>query len=115
MHPNTYQQLASRTLTPKPEKPLEDNESMLVWNALGLLGEAGEVGEYIKKAVFHRHELDSQKLKKELGDVLWYLAALCTNLGLELEEVMAANIEKLQERYPDGFSSQASINRTSSS
>ncbi len=115
MSPNTYQKLASRTLTAKPEKALDDNESMLVWNALGLLGEAGEVGEYVKKAVFHRHTLNRDKLKKELGDVLWYLAALCTNLDLELEEVMAANIEKLAERYPDGFSSEASINRSSSS
>lgn len=115
MHPNTYQQLASRTLTAKPEKPLDDNESMLVWNALGLLGEAGEVGEHIKKAVFHRHTLDPEILKKELGDVLWYLAALCTNLNLNLEEVMQANIEKLAARYPDGFSSEASMNRSSSS
>ena len=114
MHPNEYQRLASRTLTAGPEVALDDAESMLVWNALGLLGEAGEVGEYIKKAVFHRHSLDRQKLKKELGDVLWYLAALCTNLDLELEEVMAANIKKLQERYPDGFSSAASIRRVTS-
>ena len=114
MDPNTYQKLASRTLTDAPEKPLVDEEAMLVWNALGLTGEAGEVAEYIKKAVFHRHELDREKLKKELGDVLWYTAALCTNLGFNLEDVMALNIEKLQERYPDGFSSTASMNRSSS-
>ena len=111
MHPNTYQQLAARTLTAKPEEPLGDQQSMLVWNALGLVGEAGEVAEHIKKAIFHRHDLDRDKLKKELGDVLWYAAALCTNLDLTMEEVMAANIQKLQERYPDGFSPDASVNR----
>lgn len=112
MQVNTYQQQASRTLTPHPEEPLDDAQSMLVWNALGLVGEAGEVAEYVKKAVFHRHELDREKLKKEIGDVLWYAAALCTNLDLSLEEVMAANIEKLKQRYPDGFSSKASRQRT---
>ncbi|MFK7845278.1 MAG: nucleoside triphosphate pyrophosphohydrolase family protein [Rhodothermales bacterium] len=111
MTPNNYQKLASRTLTAKPEEALDDAQSMLVWNALGLVGEAGEVAEYVKKAIFHRHDLDREKLKKELGDVLWYAAALCTNLDLTMEEVMEANIEKLQQRYPDGFSSNASKNR----
>ena len=111
MNANNYQEQASRTLTAAPEEPLDDDQSMLVWNALGLTGEAGEVAEYIKKAVFHRHAVDREKLKKELGDVLWYTAALCTNLGFELEEVMAANIDKLQQRYPEGFSSEASQNR----
>lgn len=115
MNPNTYQQLASRTLTTKPEEPLDDLQSMLVWNALGLVGEAGEVAEHIKKAVFHRHAIDREKLKKELGDVLWYAAALCTNLDLTMEEVMTGNIEKLQQRYPEGFSSDASVNRKSPS
>lgn len=111
MTPNTYQKLASRTLTAKPEAALDDAQSMLVWNALGLAGEAGEVAEHVKKAVFHQHNLDREKLKKEVGDVLWYAAAVCTNLDLTLEEVMEANIEKLQQRYPDGFSSKASMNR----
>ncbi len=115
MHPNTYQQLAARTLTEIPEEPLDAQQSMLVWNALGLVGEAGEVAEHIKKAIFHRHKLDREKLKKELGDVLWYAAALCTNLDLTMEEVMASNIEKLKQRYPDGFSSDASVNRNPSS
>ena len=68
MEANTYQKLASRTLTERPEKPLDDKQTMLAWNALGLMGEAGEVAEYVKKAVFHGHELDSEVLKKELGD-----------------------------------------------
>ncbi len=111
MHPNTYQQLAARTLTQKPEAPLDDTTTMLAWNALGLVGEAGEVAEHIKKAIFHGHQLDQEMLKKEMGDVLWYVAALCTNLDLSMEEVMQANIEKLKMRYPDGFSSAASKSR----
>lgn len=103
MTPNEYQKLANRTLTEKPGFQIEDPEVMVVWNALGLCGEAGEVADLIKKGVFHQQGIDKDKLKKELGDVLWYLAALCTELGWTMEEVMALNIEKLKARFPEGF------------
>ena len=80
-------------------------EMMVVWNALGLAGEAGEVAELVKKGVFHRHTIDRAKLEQELGDVLWYASALCTTLGLDLGEIMQTNIEKLKVRYPNGYSS----------
>lgn len=83
----------------------------LVIGALGLNGEAGEVADLVKKHVGHGHELDLFSLEKELGDVLWYLAEICTALDLELSEVARANIEKLKQRYPDGFSTNRSINR----
>jgi NTP pyrophosphatase (non-canonical NTP hydrolase) len=111
MEGNQYQQLAARTLSDRPEVPLTSDETMMVWCALGLTGEAGEVAELVKKGVFHRHGIDRDKLAKELGDVLWYVAGLCTRAGLTLEEVMALNIEKLKARYPEGFSSDGSINR----
>jgi NTP pyrophosphatase (non-canonical NTP hydrolase) len=78
---------------------------------LGLVGESGEVVDLIKKHVYHGHPLDSDKLLKELGDVLWYVAALATALDVELSEVAAKNIAKLTARYPEGFSSEASMNR----
>jgi NTP pyrophosphatase (non-canonical NTP hydrolase) len=84
---------------------------MIVWNAVGIAGEAGEVVDNIKKAIFHQHGLDRQKLKEELGDLLWYMAGLCTQLGLSLDEVMVSNIEKLRKRYPGGFSVEDSKNR----
>jgi NTP pyrophosphatase (non-canonical NTP hydrolase) len=99
----TYQQLASRTLTNAPVVPLSDLENMLAWDALGLAGEAGEVADYIKKVVYHRHELDREKLKLELGDVLWYLTGIATHAGLTLEEIQEANIKKLETRYKEGF------------
>ncbi|HQR07023.1 MAG TPA: nucleoside triphosphate pyrophosphohydrolase family protein [Gemmatales bacterium] len=83
----------------------------LAWNALGLTGEAGEVADEIKKVIGHGHELNKDKLKKELGDVLWYIAALCNDLGLAMGDVAQANIDKLKERYPDGFSQEKSKNR----
>ena len=111
MTADEYQKLASRTLIDKPDATYTDDEIMLVWNALGLAGEAGEVADTIKKAVFHRHTLDRDELIKELGDVLWYVAALCTKLDVPMSEVMERNIEKLKARYPDGYSSERSKNR----
>lgn len=115
MTPNEYQKLAARTLIDGPEAPFPDLEIMLVWNALGLAGEAGEVADDIKKGVLHRHGIDRQRLKKELGDVMWYVAAICTKLELPLEEVMSANIEKLNARYPDGYTSADSVKRVDES
>ncbi|MEM1268425.1 MAG: nucleoside triphosphate pyrophosphohydrolase family protein [Bacteroidota bacterium] len=111
MHANEYQRLAARTLIAEPENELTGPESMVVWNALGLAGEAGEVADLIKKGVFHQHGVSRDTIRDELGDVLWYVAALCTNHGLTLEEVMEANVEKLKQRYPEGYSSERSINR----
>jgi NTP pyrophosphatase (non-canonical NTP hydrolase) len=107
-----YQQEASRTLIPDPGFPLGSNNLMTVWMSLGLTGEAGEVADHVKKGIFHRHGVDLVKLREELGDVLWYVASLCTLQGLDMADVMAQNIEKLKRRYPDGYSSQASINRS---
>ncbi len=106
-----YQLLAGRTLIAKPDREYTDNELMLVWNAIGLAGEAGEVAEHVKKGVFHSHGVDRDKLIKELGDCLWYVAALCTRLDVSMDEVMRLNIDKLRARYPHGYSSADSINR----
>jgi NTP pyrophosphatase (non-canonical NTP hydrolase) len=78
---------------------------------LGLASEAGEIAEAIKHAEFHGHNLDHDNLKKELGDLLWYIAALCNHYGWSLDTVAGLNIDKLSKRYPKGFESQRSINR----
>lgn len=106
MTPTEYQNLACRTLN-------KDLDPVLLFASLGLglTGEAGEVADLIKKHVAHRHPLDKEKLLKELGDVLWYAAVLCRELNATLEDVMSQNINKLKQRYPEGFSSEKSINR----
>ena len=77
-----------------------------IYPALGLGGEAGEVLEKIKKILRDKHgEIDEEareKLAKELGDVLWYVAQLCTELGLSMEEVAKQNLEKLFSRKERG-------------
>lgn len=104
-----YQEEAART-GGSDLKP-ENREKGLSCAGLGLAGESGEVADLIKKVLHHRHPLDEGKLKKEAGDVLWYLAHLCNVLGWELEEVALLNVEKLRARYPDGFTTEASLNR----
>lgn len=85
--------------------------TMLVEVALGLTGESGEVADRVKKERFQDHPPDNAKLLEEFGDVLWYLAVGCEILGVSLDHVMAANIRKLERRYAEGFSRDASLNR----
>lgn len=106
---NDYQREALRT-APSPEQCLLQTERLAVL-ALGVAGEAGEVADIIKKVVGHGHPLDREKLNKELGDVLWYVAVLALELGFTLDEVASRNIAKLRARYPQGFSSERSLNR----
>ena len=79
--------------------------------AYGLNGEAGEFIDLLKKHEFQGHELNHDELIKELGDVAWYTALACTALGVSLSEVMQRNIDKLKERYPQGFDTEHSVNR----
>lgn len=100
---NEYQEISTRTAN--------KHDYELANYGLGIAGEAGEVAELVKKAVFHGHDIPKEKIKKELGDVLWYLSNIARLAGMTLEEVATANIEKLMERYPNGFSKERSINR----
>lgn len=100
---NEYQKIAERTANP--------HENELLNYGLGISEEAGEVSGLIKKASFHGHIIDQSEIAKELGDTLWYLSNIARLAGLTLEEVATTNIEKLRKRYPNGFSTEASINR----
>lgn len=84
-----------------PQMPLE-----IV--ALGVAGEAGEVADLVKKIIGHKITEYKGKdpllaLEDEIGDVLWYLAAMCNLLGVSLGDVAEKNINKLYARYPNGF------------
>ena len=72
--------------------------------AVGLAGEAGEVLDLFKKSVFTGKVLDRDDLVKELGDVEFYLQALRTVSGISRDEVLDANVVKLNNRHPEGFS-----------
>lgn len=75
----------------------------LINGCLGLAGESGEVLDLVKKSTFHEKELDIEHFKKEIGDVMWYVAMICESAGFSLDDVMQTNVDKLMARYPDGF------------
>ncbi len=89
----------------------DDPTSKLILGALGLAGETGEVVDMVKKYVFQGHEIDREKFRDKLGDVLWYVMLICHTTGCSLEEVMIANVAKLRRRYPHGFEAERSVHR----
>lgn len=168
MNASEYQKQAGRTLIDDSQvKPLGARQHRIVWNSVGLVGEAGEVltympspvpdcalrlvavacgvAETVKKGIFHEQGLNTQWMQnylqsvleaardvaalslwegarvlteKELGDVCWYVAALCTCLEIDMAEllpdagslapIMEANIAKLRLRFPEGWDAAAS-------
>ncbi len=86
-------------------------EEQLLAAVLGIAGEAGEIVDHLKKHRYHGHALRPDRFVEELGDVLWYCAALADALEVSLAEVATRNIDKLHQRYPDGFSVAASLHR----
>ena len=84
----------------------------VLYAAIGICGEAGEVSELVKKYAYHGHAIDKDHLARELGDVLWYVSYMADLFGYSLGEIMAINQEKLAKRYPDGkFDAERSRNR----
>lgn len=108
MNLNEYQTLSQRTM---PNKGFEEDLSNY---SMGLSGESGEVIDILKKIVHHGHPYTvemKEKLHEELGDVMHYVAGLCTLLGFQMDLVGQANIKKLKKRYPVGFSAADSVKR----
>jgi len=85
-----------------------------IW-VLGISGEAGEVVEKWKKIVAYKDGVisdeDKAELSKELGDVVWYIAAMADSLGLSLDDIMKANLEKLASRKARGVQKGSGDNR----
>ncbi|MBP3427152.1 MAG: nucleoside triphosphate pyrophosphohydrolase family protein [Clostridia bacterium] len=105
MQMNEYQRLAARTINPK----LHSTQQM--YHALhGMTSEVGEIHGLFQKD-YQGHAIDPQHMKKELGDLLWFIAEFCTAMDWTLEEVGRENIVKLMERYPEGFSTGKSLHR----
>ncbi len=104
---NEYQKLAMVTLNPELSK-----KDVLINGVMGLCGESGEAIDIVKKHLHQGHELDKEKLAKELGDIAWYLAETAWALDIPLEEILQGNIDKLKRRFPEGFSTERSVMRT---
>ena len=96
----TFEEYQKKAIT----TAVNDHEPLMektIW-VMGIAGEAGEVLEKWKKIVAYNHGKvtsgDLQGLKKELGDVIWYIAVLADSLGLSLEDIVKLNVEKLADR-----------------
>lgn len=87
-----------------------EQDKMMRHAVFGLCSESGEVAGILQK-VFQGHDFDKEHFKKELGDCLWMIAEACTSVGTTLSEIASMNIQKLRERYPDGFDPEKSKNR----
>jgi len=88
-----------------PNFATDSIEKKIDLGGLGVAGEAGEVADLVKKVLHHDVPLDSvrEKLIKEMGDVHWYLEYLAAAIGVTTEEVLEANVKKLKERHPKGW------------
>lgn len=119
MTPDEYQRLARRTECDQlkalgrmidhtgrdPRGPMLYNLIPIRLNhsALGLAGEVGELAGAVERFVYYGRPLDQANLVEEMGDCMWYLALLCNTIGVDMTEVMEANIRKLKARYPDKY------------
>lgn len=106
-----YQERASTTLTLDETKEL----NLIAYLTLGLVGESGEIAEKVKKIIRNEaadfSKLDRDDIKRELGDVLWYLSTLSRTLGISFEDVADTNLKKLADRKARGVIASTGDNR----
>jgi len=89
----------------KLEKDSGVNMALLLTGSIGIASEGGEFAEIVKKCIFQGKPLDNETIfhaKRELGDIMWYWINSCRALGLDPNEVVAENVNKLKARYPGG-------------
>jgi arsenate reductase len=101
--PSRYQKLAARTAS-------QDNHDLYHY-VLGVCTEAGELAHQAKAHLAYGKDLDRANVIEELGDLSWYMANLMRLMGTSWEEVWEINIEKLRQRYPEGFEQERALSR----
>lgn len=107
-----YKDLAKRTESLDPDASVRVLRIMrLLHGSIGLVTEAGEFQDALKKHIFYGKPLDEVNLMEEVGDFFWYIAIILDVLGYDWVEVMKLNIEKLVKRYPDKFDAQRALIR----
>ena len=105
MRANEYQKLAARTINRSLSKGQLKNHALH-----GMVGEIGEIHSLHQK-VYQGHDLDEEHEKKEVGDLLWFIAEYCTANHWDMGDVMQMNIDKLKARFPEGFEVDKSLHR----
>lgn len=103
---NEYQVLARRTVPENMGCICMESHALH-----GMVGEIGEIHSLYQKRYQGHNDIDMAHLKKELGDLLWFIAEYCSSFEWSLDEIAELNIDKLKARYPEGFDSERSIHR----
>lgn len=100
-----YYKAAKRTINPKL--------TMLDFRNHALHGIASECGEIhgLYQKTYQGHELSKERVMDELGDLCWFVMELCFAEGIDPQEVLEYNVDKLMKRFPDGFSAERSVHR----
>lgn len=104
--------LLNLTLSDTTDNGIGEDTGAVLNACLGLSGEVGEFNDMIKKWIFHEKDLNEEHLKKECGDIMWYIAMVCNAFRWDLDEIMQMNIDKLKARFPYGFDTQRANNRS---
>ena len=105
MTANLYQKMAARTINQNLNSyEIEDHALH------GIAAEVGEIHSLFQKC-YQGHTLDPHHLQSEIGNLLWFIAELCSANNWELDLIMEMNIDKLLECYPDGFDAEHSLHR----
>jgi NTP pyrophosphatase (non-canonical NTP hydrolase) len=115
MDTKEYLEKAMRTNTPEYDEiklRLAHKKTIdLLHASLGMSTEANEVLDMVKKHLLYGKELDLKELSKEIGDTMWYMALALSSPDLNFSDIMEDNIQKLYDRYPNGFTEAAAIER----
>lgn len=101
----------SRDFASIAQRMNETGNIRLMHAMIGMCTESGEIQDQLKKHIFYGKPLDKTNLVEELGDLMWYVGIMCSELGVGLDEVMEKNIAKLKKRYGDKFTEAAALKR----
>lgn len=94
-----------------PEMAQDPVNKEIAHGILGICGESSELAEMLYNEMMGEGTIDRTKLVSEVGDVLWYIALILRNLGVNFEQAMAFNLQKLKTRYPEKFDEDLAINK----
>lgn len=107
----SYRQFVMRLFKDGEHLPTDPIKLAQVHAAIGISGEAGELLDAVKKCWAYDQDLDIENVLEECGDLLFYITAMLDTLGYDLEDAEKHNYDKLNKRYPNGFTNQAAKDR----
>jgi len=107
MTPDEYQALAARTICPQMAAlgriQATPRQTQILHGVIGLQGESGEMATQVEGHIWYGKPFDQVNMEEEIGDALWYLAEICSAMGVSMEDIMERNIAKLRQRFPKQF------------